>query len=453
MKSFESKGIWWLPDNKESYITGILKFNPEDGAYLELMGQLSGYEELEANIILGKTSDGKNITLYKCFEVIKTFNSSGFPTTVVFANITFEGVHFNTEEDIKFKELSCHYSNLDEWAWMNGIQIDKPTSDKLEISYKLPPKISAEIKNDYVIEVYPSAETPSHCIVQKEATIIQRIYVKVINNKLNSFEEHRDKLHHMQNFISLGVGEPVTIIDVIGETEENKEDYDGNILYPKVTIYFCIKKSLEDYKPILPPNMLFNLKDIKDDFNIIINKWYDREEVLKPVFNLYFGTLYNSDMYLEQKFSSLIQAIESYHRRTKNNNEIEPEEHEKRINNIIESVDAQYKKWLEGKLAYSNEPTLRNRLKELLEECGSLLKLSSSKKKKSFIGKICDTRNYFTHYDISLAGKAAKGTELLRLCNMLKVIIEFNLLLEIGFDNKKAQELLEEKYKRYNIFE
>ena len=158
-------------------------------------------------------------------------------------------------------------------------------------------------------------------------------------------------------------------------------------------------------------------------------------------------------MYLEQKFSSLIQAIESYHRRTKNNNEIEPEQHGMRINNIIESVDDQYKKWLEGKLAYSNEPTLRNRLKELLEECGSLLKLSSSRKKKSFIGKVCDTRNYFTHYDISFSGKAGNGTVLLKLCSILEVIIEFNLLLEIGFDNKKAQELLEEKYKHYNIFE
>ncbi len=447
------KGIWWLPDNKENYITGILKFNPEDGAYLELMGQLSGYDELEANIILGKTSDGKDITLYKCFEVRKIFNSSGFPMTVVFSNIIFEGVHFNTEEDIRFKELSCHYSNLDEWAWMNGMNINVPAPGELEISYKLPSKICADIKDDYVIEVYPSTETPSHCIVQKEASIVQRIFVRVINNQLNSFEEHRDKLHHMQNFISLGVGEPVSIIDVIGKTEENREDHDGYILYPKVTIYFCIKKSSEDYKPILPPSMLFNLKNIKDDFDIIINKWYDKAEVLKPVFNLYFGTLYNSDMYLEQKFSSLIQAIESYHRRTKNNNEIEPEQHGMRINNIIESVDDQYKKWLEGKLAYSNEPTLRNRLKELLEECGSLLKLSSSRKKKSFIGKVCDTRNYFTHYDISLSGKAAKGTELLKLCNILKVIIEFNLLLEIGFDNKKAQELLEEKYKHYNIFE
>lgn len=114
MKSFELKGIWWLPGNEAYHITGILKFNPEDGAYLELMGQLSDYDKLEANIILGKTSDGKDITLYKCFEVRNTFYSSEFYMTVVFANIIFEGVYFNREEDIKFKQLFWHYSNLDE---------------------------------------------------------------------------------------------------------------------------------------------------------------------------------------------------------------------------------------------------------------------------------------------------------------------------------------------------
>lgn len=453
MKNFELKGIWWLPGNRENHIIGILKFNPEDGAYLELIGQLLGYDEVETNIILGKTSDGKDITLYKCFKARKTFSSGGFSMAVVYANIIFEGVHFNTEEDIRFKELSCHYSNLDEWAWMNGIKINVLAFGELEINYKLPSKISADIKDDYVIEIYPSTETPSHRLVQKEASIVQRIFVKMINNQLNSFEEHRDKLRHMQNFISLGVGEPVSIIDMIGETEENKEDHDGHILYPKVSIYLCIKRLAEDYKPILPPSMLFNLRNIKDDFNIIINRWYEREEILRPVFNLYFGTLYDPDMYLEQKFLSLIQAIESYHRRTKSNNEIEPEEHEIKINNIIESVDVQYRKWLQGKLVYSNEPTLRNRLKELLKECGLLLRLSSSREKKFFIDQVCNTRNYFTHYDISLTAKAAKGKELFRLYYILKVIIEFNLLLEIGFDNERAHELLEKRYKRYNIFE
>lgn len=54
---------------------------------------------------------------------------------------------------------------------MDGININTRTSDELEISYKLPPKISADIIDDYVIEIYPSVETPSYCLVQKEASI------------------------------------------------------------------------------------------------------------------------------------------------------------------------------------------------------------------------------------------------------------------------------------------
>lgn len=57
-------------------------------------------------------------------------------------------------------------------------------------------------------------------------------------------------------------------------------------------------------------------------------------------------------MYLEQRFLSLVQAVESYHRRTRINNEIDPEDHKKRVNAVIESVDDQYKKWIEGRLGY-----------------------------------------------------------------------------------------------------
>jgi hypothetical protein len=452
MQEIEFKGVWWLPENQDNYISGILKFNTDDGAHLELLGQLVDDFNSEINIILGKTADGKDITLNKCFEINRTFNSNGFPTTLIYANIIFEGVHFNKDEDIIFNEISCHYSNLDEWAWMNGFNINT-SKDELEIRYKLPPEVTAEVNEGYAIVVYPVIQTPSHCIVQKEAHIIQKIYVKAINQKLNSFEEHIKQLHHMQNFISLGVGEPVVIIDIIGKTEVNKEEINGEPYYPKVTIYFCTKQSLKERKPILPPNMLFSLRVIKDEFNDLIKKWFDRAEVLEPVFNLYFGTLYNSDMYLEQKFSSLIQAIESYHRRTKINTDIEPDEHKKRISSIINSVDIQYKEWLKGRLSYSNEPTLRKRLNDMFNECSNLLNLTSPDKIKSFIGKICDTRNYLTHYDNSLVDRAAKGRELLRICDLLKILIEFNLLLEIGFNNETANELLSEKYRRYNILD
>jgi len=36
-------------------------------------------------------------------------------------------------------------------------------------------------------------------------------------------------------------------------------------------------------------------------------------DLLKPVYNLYFGTLYNPRLYLKHQFLSLIQAPEAFH--------------------------------------------------------------------------------------------------------------------------------------------
>lgn len=447
MEKFELKGVWWLPENDENYIHGILKFDPEDGAYLELMGQLIDHKTNEADIILGRSANGKNITLYKCFDLQKTFVSFGFPTTTIFANMIFEGVHFNREEDIIFNELSCHYSNLDEWAWMNGISIKESASKKIEIKYEYPPVESATISEDYDMEIYAITQRPIYFTVQNEVSIVQKTYIKLINKNLNSFEKHRDKLDHIQNFISLGVGVPVSIIDLFGKVEENKEDFEGEIIYSKVEIYFSTRQVSNSHKQVLPQRMLFNFRDIRDEFHEIINNWFNMKKTLNPIFNLYFGTIYNSDMYLEQKFLSLVQAIESYHRRTRKNNEIDPSDHEEKVNKIIQSVDEEHQEWLRNRLRYSNEPTLRNRLTELVKECDSLLNLPSGRKKKSFISNVYNTRNYLTHYDMALFDKAAKGIKLLNICTMLEIIIEYNLLVDIGFSKEKTNKLLKKRYK------
>lgn len=424
------------------------------GDSIAKIAMVTGLTEKEIEEIkeeLGKTSDGKDITLYRCFYTELKFNSSGMTTTVILANMIFEGVHFNTEEEIVFNELSCRYTHLDEWAWINGIAITPPGDSGLGISYQYPASISVDIDDDYTIEVYPITQMPSYCLVQKQASIVQRIYVRIISKNHITFEKHQHKLHHMRNFISLGVGEPVEVIDVMGKTEANKETYDGQVSYPKVKIYFCIKKASDDYKPIPPQRMLFNLRDIQKDFDVIIQKWFAREETLQPVFDLYFGTIYNSGMYLEQRFLSLIQALESYHRRTRINNEMDEEDHKKRVDEVIASVDDKYKKWIKGRLAYSNEPTLRSRLTELIEECRMIINLPSSRRKKSFINKVCDTRNYLTHYDVSLCRRTADETELFEIGYKLKIIIQYNLLLELDFEHEVAYQLLEEKYKRLNI--
>lgn len=454
MKEFEYRGIWWLPGEEENFKHGNLKYNSLEGGVLEIIGELDNNNEFKFNIILGKTSDGRVITLYKNFRKNIRFNSDGFPTMTIFSHIIFDGVHFNTENEIIFKRLSCRYSNLDEWAWSNNIKIKNLENGEINIKYVRSSSINADINDKYRIELKPIPKFSNICIVQKEASIKDEIYIVAINKKLTLFEEHRKILNHMQNLISLAIGKSASIIDLIGETESNKEELGGKFYYPEVKIYFYYKEDIkENYEQILPPNMLFSLRNIKDNFELYIRNWFNKKEILTPVFNLYFGTLYNTEMYVEQRFLSLIQALESYHRRSKENNEIDPEQHEKRVNEIIEAVGEQYKEWLKERLSYSNEPKLRIRLNDILNECGRAINIETSRKKKSFINKICDTRNYLTHYDISLTGRAIEGVELARLCNKLKVIIQFYFLIELGFSFEEAERMIKEKYKNTYILE
>jgi len=61
--------------------------------------------------------------------------------------------------------------------------------------------------------------------------------------------------------------------------------------------------------------MLFSYEEISDWTELILTKWFETSDKLAPIHELYFGSLYNSNMYLYHSFLSLVQAIESYHRR------------------------------------------------------------------------------------------------------------------------------------------
>ena len=98
VEKFEYNGKWWLPDNPEGNITGTLRFTPDEGAVLDLMGSFNGSfgiwigKPFKPEIILGTSSDGKNITLHKCFEHKRSDSTSGFPTSSFSANRVFIGL-------------------------------------------------------------------------------------------------------------------------------------------------------------------------------------------------------------------------------------------------------------------------------------------------------------------------------------------------------------------------
>ena len=443
IKKFEYEGIWWLPTEPEKQISGTLKFDPTQGAVLDLIGAFKEVKDFnnlsEPKIILGISSNGKKITLYRCLETKSSLSAPGLHISSFYIDKIFVGVHFQKVEDIRFKNLSIHYSHLDEWANISGFNIQ--FKEGIRIDYKQPKSIQATINDDLKIFIDISVTYPLMSVVQKEATIEQETYVRVEPSEEKIFEEYLRIMYHIQNFLSIGITEPVHPLIIKGKTEANKTQIEKNEYYPPVDIFYALPYTLDISKTIPPFDMLFTFSDIHDQFEQFLKKWLEKVDLLEPVYNLYFGTLYNPHMYVEQHFLSLTEALEIFHRRTSlDGGKYLSDDDYKNIFQVLveaipDSVVKDHKQSLKNKLKYGHEFSLRKRLKELFEKHDEIFK-KFVKDKDRFINTVKDSRNYLIHYDPDLKGKAATGEELYRLTIKLKILLEICLLTEIGFGIK-----------------
>jgi hypothetical protein len=157
---------------------------------------------------------------------------------------------------------------------------------------------------------------------------------------------------------------------------------------------------------------------------------------------LYFSTLYNSYLYLENNFLSLVQAIESYHRRSFETKELEKEDKDSLIQQILDAIDPTHHDLISNKLKYIDEPSLRSRLKAIFDEHRSVL--DNYIRKKRFCHKTYIARNYYTHYDNQLKVEVDK-IDIIDLINKLEIVIEVCLLKELGFDLEEVGKCLQNR--------
>ena len=120
-------------------------------------------------------------------------------------------------------------------------------------------------------------------------------------------------------------------------------------------------------------------------------------------------------------------------------------EFEELVENLIENCPGERREWLKGKLGYSNEVSLRKRIKKLIEPFKEFF--GNKENRKKLINRIVDTRNYLTHYDPDLESEAAKGGDLQVLCQKMEVLFQLHFLQLIGFSQEDVNSIVERQLK------
>src|SRR5660397_82473 len=451
MDQFEYEGSWWLPENPVYKISGTLKFHPIEGAYLELIGAFKKFIDfktlLEPKIILGNTSDGI-ITLYDCFENRSSF--AGLFTSSFYVNVIFKGHHFEKEEDIIFNNLSINYSHLEEWTKISGFIIYPDTDEShrtknVDVFYTYPQKVEAKLENLNISLDYDFSLNMKGI---EEYHLKQITFIKMEPDKPIHYNEFQNNICcHIQNFLSLAMGKAIYPLIIKGENAScKKESPDGSVKFKKISIFYSMNRLPDLSKKINRKEMFFQFEDISDNFEKYLNNWMKKSEILKPVYGLYFGTIYNPTMYHEHKFLSLIQAIESYHRRVHDGKYVSEDEYakiyERLINAIPDLSNKDLKESLKKRMQYGNEFSLRKRLKEIIKKCNSFTN-SLIPNETEFIEDIVNIKNFLTNYD-KKGENQAKVTykEMDNLVKKMKCLIKICFLIEMEISKERIETLV-----------
>ena len=458
---------WWEPGAPDKRIPGTLYETDVGGLRLHLDGHF-GPQPLDlpegvacpVNVplndypmLLGITSEGKFISLIDC-HAAKAGGTPGFTKTYqeIIPRIVGYDVHFESVEDFRLTSLSFRYSNLDEWAATSGfaVTLSSDASYPVTVRFEKPKGVEAELSNGLKVGILFSASGPDFAPVTTEMRIQQKAWLSVSAPDERPYEELLRTLSTVADFIALGIGQPMRAL----ECEATAFD-SASRDQPKKSFRFRLHHNAEPIAPVLPDvdasYMAFTLREVKDRFGSFLNTWCAQDEKIKPLYNLYFGTLRSPKMYVEHRFLNMFQALEAFDRRDYVRPEESVKRHEDRLGRIMNAVESQEtpeskkdKKWLKNALRYSHEMAAADRIRRLVEACEAAWIFGDW---EADIQLAANFRNFYTHYDLSLLEKLPPLEEQPRamhnLAVRLQLLCEIVLLRQVGFDFSEVKHRME----------
>ena len=444
---FSIKGFWWLPENEEKQLAGILTYKPGEPIFLDLFGAFfkKNGELLseQYEIILGLSSSGQLFTLVDTSVIQRKSSIPGFSETRILVSSIYQGSHFSTSAEIKFHTLKVKFSNLDDWVRINGFLIDvDPKKREAKIQYRPPPEVECSISDSLKVSISFFPKMPSHSITQKEATVRQEVEFHIISDQEIPFNDLLRYEYLLSTFLGLAIGRPTRVMHLTGLTGISKIEMDDLNYEKPISIYFSQFGDFSKFRNMNPFDMLFTFPRIQDQFCVMLKQWFREFCGLEDVFDLYFKTIDGEHIDMTTKLLNFVQAIESFHRKKRGGAYIEKEEYinglyVKICDSIPSDLDTNFKNSLMNRIKYGYEYSLRKRLEDIFYNFNNgVIHELFGQNGDELINRIVGNRNYYTHYD-DRPNDLCEGSRLYRLCNNLEVILTVIFLSLLGFTDSE----------------
>jgi hypothetical protein len=401
----------------------MLTYSADTTLRLVLDGTLGGFHRAqialqsggETPIIQGMTGAGERLTLTGNLPTRMRIGSDG-ASQEWGPNLAFVGAHLKQDE-LRFGRAGVRLTYLPEWAKHSEISIAPTTGVR-----------AATGRGVVAFSPWPDATGAQMVIACLEPPRL-----------LPLFPDLDNFITAMRNLVSLGVGEPSAIEQILVWRRPTVGADAGADLEGAISVLVPLTyRAPGERRAPAEQRFLFVLGDLRDDLGARLDRWFAALDVLGGVADMFFGTRHAPGLYLENAFQNLIQAAEGFHRRRRRNEIWPAAEWEPVRAAAIAAVPAKYRDWLSTKLTHANEPSLKERLAELVDGFGPELDAWVGDRKR-FVRRAVDTRHDQGHQLGSSKSAARHGAEFHRITLGLERLVEFYLLQEIGFPAVEAR--------------
>jgi hypothetical protein len=443
-KDLEFIGSFFLPNKLNNKITGKVSFDENSLATLEIHGSFPDVDR-NIDVILFTTTSNEEFTFAKCFCYGHNIGDSVWE-----AKYSIFGQLFTSFDDLKFHSIiiSCEY--LNEWIGITGFNRKKQKSiRKHTIEYIQPKsvkfKIDKNIKGSFIFNTmfhtYPIHKTgiTESIKIKLESTKTVATLQDIVDKKASleegvSLTELFEYAFKMVNFLTVVYHQPCVITNIEVESRKYFTLAPAGYFPSTLDVSFEYNKPVHHRKLFRP---LITYQDLKPKINKIIPRWFTKLHTLEPVFNILIESYTKANGTVENNFLNISQAIETLHRRTRKNTKLQPKQHKKMLASVKNKLNIKQNEFFQDIFAFSNEPSLKNRIDSLFGEFDLefIKKLIPNKDKFSQDFRNC--RNYYTHYSHTLEKKRLSGVSLYYLTERAKVLLIVYILFEIGFSKQE----------------
>jgi hypothetical protein len=449
MEARQFFGVWWLPDDPDRRLGGDLTFSPS-GMQLELSGTFfdlapglmsllehRGFENYP--VILGSTRDGKRLTLIGN-QGVGFRAGPGVPTQRIQPSQAFVGAHISDDTSLIWTKAKVSFQHLLEWFGATGINEEVTGKDgrfeQYRISYSYPESLSASLDGTKV-ELLPGFEVSGEGFGTRRLEGYVHFSITVDEPiSYNALEQ--TFVAPLQDLLTLGTGArcPINYVSVFSKDivySSTGEPMEIEVLTPSS------RAGLSTDSNLLPAQMVFTASTLRGRFQDAVVGWFESRRKLDAAASVLFGSEYVSLGTVETEFLTMAQATEVFHRVRFPGTDMPPEEHAARLAGIIDGAPEDVRVWLGNKLRYTNDLTLRRRLRELYEYAEAAIAPITSGK-QTFAALVVAARNGLVHEgtlpdDISFE-------KLFRTTQALRFLLRACFLLELRFSASEASEIL-----------